>query len=116
MITHEERDRIILRRTLSAVAWICSLWSGLLASPLTGMPDPDVRRRGWLMLVHALFLAAAGVGLWKPRRWGWLATLAAGLGSGAFVAVDLLSRHWETAVVDALFPLLALAVFVKTRE
>ena len=115
MISHEERNRIILRRTLSAVAWICSMWSALLAAPLTGLPEADIRRRGWLMLGHAVLLGAAGVGLWKPRRWGWPATALAGLGSLGFVAVDLLSRAWQAALVDALFPALALAVFLQTR-
>jgi len=115
VISHEERDRIILRRTLSAVAWICALWTAVLGAPLAGFGNDDIRRKGWLMLGHALLLAASGVGLWKPRVWGWPAALAATLGSLGFVGVDLLGRHWEAAWVDALFPLTAIVVFVLTR-
>lgn len=115
MISHEERNRIILRRTLSAVAWICALWTAALGAPLAGFGIDDIRRKGWLMLGHAVLLAVSGVGLWKPRAWGWPATLAATLASLGFVAVDLLGRHWETAWVDALFPLTATFVFVRTR-
>lgn len=116
MITHEERDRIILRRTLSAVAWICSMWTALLAAPLTALGQDDLRRRAWLMLGHAALLAASGVGLWRPRRWGWIATLAAGLASLGFVGVDLLGRNWQAGAVDALFPALSAVVFARTRE
>lgn len=116
MITHEERNRIILRRTLSAVAWICSVWTALLAAPLTALGSDGLRRRAWLMLGHALLLAAAGTGLWKPRRWGWIATLVAGLASLGFVGVDLLGRNWQSGAVDALFPALAAVVFLQTRD
>ena len=116
MISHEERDRIILRRTLCAVAWICALWTAALGAPLAGFGIDDIRRKGWLMLGHALLLAASGVGLWKPRLWGWTAALAATLASLGFVAVDLLGRHWGAAGVDALFPLTAIVVFARTRS
>ena len=116
MISHEERNRFILRRTLSAVAWICALWSAALGAPLTGMPKDDIRRLGWFMLGHATLLAASGWGLWKPRFWGKWATLAAVLGSTGFVAVDLLHRNAGAAAVDALFPALALWVLLRTRS
>jgi len=116
VITHEERNRIILRRTLSAIAWICAFWTALLAAPLTGLGPEALRRRGWLMLGHAVLLAAAGVGLWKPRRWGWAATLAASLASLGFVAVDVLGGHAWAGVVDGLFPGLSLIVYVRARE
>ena len=116
MISHEERNRFILRRTLSAVAWICAFWSAALGAPLTGMPKDDVRRLGWYMLGHATLLAASGAGLWKPRFWGRGATLAAVLASAGFVTVDLLHRNAGAAAVDALFPVLALWVFVRTRS
>ena len=115
MISHEERNRIILRRTLCAVAWICALWNAALGAPLAGLGNDDVRRKGWLMLGHAVLLAASGIGLWKPRLWGWPAALAATLASLAFVAVDLLGRHWETAWVDGIFPLTAIVIFARTR-
>ena len=116
MISHEERNRFILRRTLSAVAWICAFWSAALGAPLTGMPKDDIRRLGWYMLGHATLLVASGWGLWKPRRWGWWATLAAALLSAAFVTADLLRRNAGAAAVDALYPGLALWVFVRTRS
>jgi hypothetical protein len=116
VISHEERNRIILRRTLSAVAWICAVWTALLAAPLTGFGTDDIRRRGWLMLGHAVLLAASGVGLWRPRSWGWLVTLIASLASAAFVAGDLLRGHPWAAVVDGLFPACSLAVYIGARE
>lgn len=115
MISHEERNRIILRRTLSAVAWLCALWNALLAAPLTGWGSDDVRRRGWLMLGHAVLLAASGVGLWRPRRWGWPATLVAALASLGFVSSDILGGHPWAGAVDGLFPALALALYMGSR-
>lgn len=115
MITHEERNRIILRRTLSAIAWICALWTALLAAPLTGFGNDELRRKGWWMIGHAALLATSGVGLWKPRRWAWIATALAGLGSLGFVTLDLFGRNPQAALVDGLFPLLAIAIYVQTR-
>jgi hypothetical protein len=116
VISHEERNRFILRRTLSAVAWICAAWSVLLGAPLTGMPKDDIRRLGWTMLGHGVLLAASGAGLWKPRVWGWPATFLAVLGSAGFMAVDILHRNAGAALVDGLFPLVSLWVFVRTRS
>ena len=115
MISDEERNRIILRRTLCAVAWLCALWTAALAAPLTGFGPDDLRRRGWFMLGHAALLAASGVGLWKPRLWGWPVAFAATLASLGYVTFDLLGRNWQAAWVDALFPLTAIVVFLRTR-
>ena len=115
MISDEERNRIILRRTLCAIAWICALFTAVLAAPLTGLGPDDLRRRAWLLLGHAVLLAASGVGLWKPRFWGWPVALAATFASLGYVTFHLLGRNWQAAWVDALYPLTAIVVFLRTR-
>lgn len=115
MISHDERNRFILRRTLSAVAWICAFWTAALFAPLTAFGPPDLRSLAVWMLAHGALLGAAGVGLWKPRRWGWAATFAAAAASLGFVILDLRRGNVQAAVVDGLFPLYAAVIFVRTR-
>ena len=115
MISHEERNRFILRRTLSAVAWICALWTAVLSSPLTAFGPPELRALAGWMLGHGALLAVAGVGLWRPRRWGWPATFAAAGASIGFVVLDLRRGNVQAAAVDLLFPLLAAVLFIATR-
>lgn len=116
MSSDDARNRLILRRTLSAIAWIWALWSALLGSPIVLFPDRDVRLRGWLLLGHAVLLAASGVGLWKPRRWGWPATGLAALVSTAFAIAAFRAGHSEAGAVDALFPLCAAGIGLMARE
>ncbi len=112
----DERNRFILRRTLSAVAWIYVAWCLLLGAPLVLFPSDDVRLRAWLLLGHAALFAVAGQGLWKPRRWGWAATLLAALGGAGFVVLDLLRGHPDAAAVDGLFPACAAGIYWRARE
>jgi peptidoglycan/LPS O-acetylase OafA/YrhL len=112
----DPRNRLILRRTLSAIAWIWALWSALLGAPIVLFPDHDVRLRGWLLLGHAVLLAAAGVGLWKPRRWGWATTALAALAGVGFAVAAFAGGHSEAGAVDALFPICAAGIWLQARE
>lgn len=115
MSPDDDRNRLILRRTLSAVSWIWAAWSGLLGAPIVAIPESDVRLRGWLLLGHAALLAVAGAGLWKPRRWGWPATGLAALAGVGFAIAAFRSGHAEAGAVDALFPLCAAGIWLQTR-
>ncbi len=112
----DERNRFILRRTLSAIAWIFALWSALLGAPLVLFPVDDIRLRAWLLLGHALLFAVSGHGLWKPRPWGWAVTFLAALGGLGFVVLDFLRGHPGAAVVDGLFPVCAAGIYWRARE
>ena len=119
--THEERNRAILRRTLSAISHLYALFSGLLMglSLLTAAPTrPGIhgsRVIGWMSLAHAVLYLAAGGMLWKPRRGAWLATLAAALGSLALAVLDLAGGRLGSIAPDGLYALVALAVFLQAR-
>ena len=67
-----ERNRQILRRTLSLISWLYAvehaLWVPLLFAHLPAGDGPvDRRTLITLMAVHMGLLAAAGWALWKPR-------------------------------------------------
>jgi len=114
--THQERNALILRRTLSAVSWIYAFWSGLFAAMALAARLPtrglyDVR----LILVHAALLALAGTLQWRPRRGALGATLLAGAGSLFFVVLDLHRGHMETALIDGAYVPLAAALLFKSR-
>ncbi|HLY08823.1 MAG TPA: hypothetical protein VKW04_05870 [Planctomycetota bacterium] len=114
--THEERNAIILRRTLSAISWIYAFWSGLFAAIALAIQQPvrglyDVR----LILLHAALLGAAGTWQWKPRRGMLALTLLAAAGSLYFVVLDLLRGHAETAVIDGAYVPLAAVLLIKSR-
>jgi hypothetical protein len=110
-VSHEERNRLILRRTLSFVAWQYALWSAFL-----GLLQAELgRSQGWWMSGHALLLGLSGFGLWRPRAWSWGATALAAAGSLLFVAQDLRSRNFQAAAVDGAFAALALGVFLAVR-
>lgn len=112
----DERNRFILRRTLSAICWIYVAWCALLGAPLVLFPRDEVRLRAWLLLGHAVLFAVSGHGLWKPRRWGWAATLLAALGGLGFVILDLLRRQPGAALIDAVFPVCAAGIYWRARE
>ncbi len=105
-LSHEDRNRLILLRTLSAVSWLWCLWSGLLG--LLGWGAGSVY--GAWMTGHAALLGLAGWGLWRPRRWGWAAALLAAAGAVAFAVRDARRPNWEAVALDAVYPLLALAI------
>lgn len=119
-VSHEERNRFILRRTLSAISWLYALWSLALAyMALTLQPRGggilSSRTAGWAWLVHAALLGLAGWGLWRPRRaaWGW--TLAASLGSLALVTLDAIGGRWRSVPIDLMYPLVAAAITLRVR-
>jgi hypothetical protein len=107
----DERNRLILRRTLSAVAWITALWSAVIGLLQVQLGWPG----GWLAAGHAVLLGLAGFGLWRPRVWGWGATALAALGSLLFVARDLKSGNVQAALVDGAFAAVALGIFLAAR-
>lgn len=110
MITHEERNAIILRRTLSAVSWLYAIFNGFV-----GFHGID-QLAGRLMLGHAALLALAGTMLWRPRRGATLALLAAAAGSVGFVVLDLRRGSVPAAAVDGLYVLVAAALLYKSRR
>lgn len=114
-ITHEERNALILRRTLGAVSWLYALWSGLfgflaLGQTSGGLYDPR------LILVHAGLLALAAVLLWKPRRGAAAVTLLAAAGSLYFTTLDVLRHGPQAALIDGLYPALAVLLLYKSRR
>ena len=115
-VTHEDRNAVILRRTLSAISWIYGLWTGLFAGLALSLPQ---RTRGLydvrLLLFHAAILGAAGVWLWKPRRGAWIVTLLAAAGALFFAGVDLHRGQPETAFFDGAYAPLAAVLLFKSR-
>lgn len=105
----DDRNRLILRRTLSAVSWFCSLLNALLGLTAWSFRQP----LGPWVTAHALLLGLAGFGLWKPRPWGWTAALLASAGSVAFVVQD---RDWRAAAFDAVYPVVALLILGVTSR
>jgi len=115
--THEERNALILRRTLSAISWIYAFWSGLfalmaLAAGLRTQGPHDLH----LILVHSAVLLLAGVLTWKPRRGALAAVLIACAGSLYFAGVDVHRDRLETALLDGAYVPLALLLLFKSRR
>lgn len=114
--THEERNAIILRRTLSAVSWIYAFWSGLFGLLAANMPQ---RTQGLydprLILLHAALLGLAGTLQWRPRKGALAATLVAVAGSVFFVVLDLHRQQTETALIDGAYVPLAALLWFKSR-
>lgn len=118
--THEERNRFILRRTLSAISHLFAAWSLLfaymvLAPRTTGEGLLSSRMTGVVTLGHALFLGAAGWALWRPRRGAWAWTGLAVAGSLAILALDLYGRRWNSLPVDLMYPLAAVMISLQLR-
>ena len=114
-ITHEERNAVILRRTLSAVSWLYALWSGLfgvaaLGQTTGGLYDPRY------ILLHAGLLALAAVLLWKPRRGAVVAALLAAAGSVFFTVLDVMRQGPQAALIDGLYPVIAVVLLYKSRR
>src|SRR6185436_12451780 len=97
-ITHEERNALILRRTLSAVSWLYASWTAMFGALALGRSTAGAHD-ATLLLIHAALLALAGILLWKPRRGAVIAALAAAAGSIFFVVVDLRRENAGSAVV-----------------
>jgi len=118
--THEERNRAILRLTLSAISHLYALFSAMIGwSLLIADPKGDglhgSRAIGRISLVLAAFYAAAGWALWKPRRGAWLLTLLAAVGSAALAVLDLLGRRPASLAIDGSYALVALALLLQAR-
>ncbi len=116
----EERNRLILRRTLSAAAWLVAAWSlllglALLTAPPAGEGLYASRLYGKLMAAHGLLLGISGGALWRPRRGAWALAGLAAAGSLFFAVLDGLKPNWQSAALDLVFPLLAAATFLKSR-
>ena len=120
--THEERNRIILGRTLSAISHLYAAFSGLVMglSLLAAAPTrPGIhgsRAIGWMSLSHGVLYLAAGWMLWRPRRGAWLVTLMAAAGSVALSALDFMGRRLESIPIDGLYAPVALAIFLQVRR
>jgi len=111
----EERNALILRRTLSTVSWLYALWSGLIGATAWGRTtlgpyDPQ------LLVLHAGVLGAAGAMLWKPRRGAAVALFAAAAGSIFFVVLDVRRHNVQSAIVDGAYVALAIALWIKSRR
>jgi hypothetical protein len=114
-ISPEERNAIILRRTLSAASWLYALWTGLIATAAWGRTTAGPHD-AQLLALHAALLALAGVLLWKPRRGALVAVLAAAAGSITFVVLDLERRSGSSALVDGAYVVLAAVLLYNSRR
>jgi hypothetical protein len=114
--THEERNALILRRTLSGICWIYAFWSGLFALLSWGRErETHGAYNAQTILIHAALLAVAGILTWKPRPGAMAAVLVGCAGSLFFVVLDLQRGQPETAIMDGIFIPLALLLLFKTR-
>jgi hypothetical protein len=115
--THEERNAIILRRTLSAISWIYAFWSGLFAlmALAAGIPTQGPHDLHFI-LVHSSVLVLAGVLTWRPRPGALASVLLACAGSLYFVGVDVQRGRIETALLDGAYIPLALLLLFKSRR
>ena len=118
--THDERNRAILRRTLSMASHLYAFyglffgWSLLAVAP-KGAGIHGSRAIGTIFLVLATLFAAAGWALWRPRRGAWLLTLVAALGSASLAILDLVGHRHASMAIDGSYALLALALFLQVR-
>lgn len=118
---HDERNRQILRRTLSVVSFLYAAWSAVLALMFVSAPPVGdglyaSRTYGAFMFAHAALLGGAGGALWKPRPGAWAAVGLAGAGSLFFAVLDAQRPNWENVALDAVYPALAAAVFFRVRR
>jgi len=116
MISHEERNAFILRRTLAAVSWLYAAWSGLLGILAWNLRRGSDLYDPRLIVLHAVVLGLAGTMLWKPRRGALLAVLAAAAGSIFFVVLDLRLPNVPAALVDGAYVPIAAVLLYKSRR
>jgi hypothetical protein len=118
--THEERNRLILRRSLSAVSHLYGLFSALVGWSLwmtsaRGAGLHGSRFLGTYSLAQAALFVAAGWMLWLPRRGAWLLVFAAAVGAGVLALLDVLGGRMQSLPVDGLYALVALALGLQSR-
>jgi hypothetical protein len=106
-----DRNRLILRRTLSFISWQYALFNGILGLLKMQLSAPQ----GAWMLAHAFLLGGAGFGLWRPRVWGWPAAALAAGGSLGWAVFDLSAKNVEAALVDGAYAGVALLVVLMGR-
>jgi hypothetical protein len=114
-ISHQDRNALILRRTLSAVSWLYALWTGLIAAAAWGRTTAGPHDAKFLV-AHAALLALTGILLWKPRRGAIVAVLAAAAGSIYFVVLDLRRQGVASALVDGAYVVLAAVLLYNSRR
>ena len=118
--SHEERNRLILRRSLSAVSHLYGLFSALVGWSLWMVPARGAGLHGsrflgtYSLAQAALYIAAGGM-LWRPRRGAWLLVLAAAAAAGALALLDFLGGRIQSLPVDGLYALVALALWLQAR-
>jgi len=104
MTPDEERNRAIVRRTLSAISGLYALWSGLVGGLAMLMRDSSpLALDPRFILLHAALLGLSGTMQWKPTRGYLLWTAVAAAGSIAFVVLDLRRGSISAAVLDGLY-------------
>jgi hypothetical protein len=119
-VSHEARNRLILRRTLSAVSHLYAVWklmvgwSFLVLDP-KGEGLHGSRTIGTFFLVQAVLFAGAGWLLWKPRRAAWVLTALAAAGAATMAALDLAAGRFQSAPTEAIYVLVAIAIFLQAR-
>ena len=118
--SHEERNRLILRRSLSAVSHLYGLFSGILgwsvwmvAPRRAGLHGS--RFLGTYGLGQAVLFFAAGWALWRPRRWAWVLVTSAAASSAALALLDFLGGRMQSLPVDGLYALVALVIGLQAR-
>src|SRR5262245_26043063 len=117
MTPDDQRNKAILRRTLSAISWIYAVWSGLvgtMAVALRGGSEPVVDPR--FIFLHAALLGLAGTMQWRPLRGALLCTAVAAAGSIAFVILDLRRGNVQAALVDGSYVIVAAALLYNSRR
>ena len=114
-MSHEERNALILRRTLSAASWLYALWTGLIAAAAWGRTTVGPHDAQFLA-ANAALLALAGVLLWRPRQGAIFAVLAAAAGSIFFVVLDVRRHNGTSALVDGAYVLLAALLLYNSRR
>ena len=107
----DERDSLILRRTLSAISALYAAFGAAI-----GGPGWQVSLYPKLMVLHAAGLALGAYLLWKPRRGATLVTLLAAAGSLGFAVADLRLGHADVAVLDGAYAFLAPLLLFYSRR
>ncbi len=116
----EERNRLILVRTLGIVSWLYAAERTLVGLALLRIEGGEgilaPRTFGPLSLAHAALLGVAGAALLPDRRWAWVPALGAAVGAASFAVLEGLNGIWTNAAVDAAYVLIAAVTLLKPRR